>query len=492
MKASRPVKTVIATAALAAMILTPTLLHAASTCPFDTGGSDAINDGVVLTRYALGITGAPLIASTRYTSLDPLQVKANIECVGCALDINGDGIVDTVDTTIIARHLAGFRGASLTAGLSLGSGTRNTSTTVASFLVNGCAVGGAINAFVLGGNAFGVAAVIGTTDVQPLTVQSGDVTVKLLNSRGDGLRVEHRAGADFTNSPATINGHHLNSVAASASGGTIAGGGFADGVTSSVNTVTGGHGTIGGGANNSAGYYGTISGGNGNVAGSAGTVSGGTTNIASGSGSTIAGGQMNTASGGLSFAAGAQAVADRQGAFVWSDASATSLPFKTSLNWVAPYGDNTFNVRATGGVLFATSVNATTGIPLTSCYLGPSGTGWICSSDRNLKERFEPITPLQVLAGVIAMPVSTWSIIGSKVRQMGPMAQDFYRAFGLGDTDKAINTIDVGGVAFAAIQGLNEKLTNELKRVRTELAAKRDETLKLRARLATIEKKLGL
>ncbi len=255
---------------------------------------------------------------------------------------------------------------------------------------------------------------------------------------------------------------------------------------------TGGHGTIGGGANNSAGYYGTISGGNGNVAGSTATVSGGTTNIASGGASTVPGGQLNTASGNFSFAAGIQAVADKPGAFVWSDASATSLPFKTSLNWAAPYGDNTFSVRATGGVLFATSVNATTGVPLTSCYLGPSGTGWICSSDRNLKERFEPITPSRVLAGVIAMPISTWSIIGSTVRQMGPMAQDFYRAFGLGDTDKAINTIDVGGVAFAAIQGLNEKLTNELKRVRAELVAKRDETLKLKARLAAIEKKLGL
>lgn len=81
-----------------------TSAHAASVCPFDTGGSDALNDGVVLTRYALGITGAPITASTRYASLDPLQVKANIECVGCALDINGDGVVDTVDTTIIARH----------------------------------------------------------------------------------------------------------------------------------------------------------------------------------------------------------------------------------------------------------------------------------------------------------------------------------------------------------------------------------------------------
>ena len=98
------------TTLIAALTLTLTSVHAASVCPFDTGGSDALNDGVALTRYALGITGAPLTASTRYASLDPLQVKANIECVGCALDINGDGVVDTVDTTIIARYLSGFTG----------------------------------------------------------------------------------------------------------------------------------------------------------------------------------------------------------------------------------------------------------------------------------------------------------------------------------------------------------------------------------------------
>jgi hypothetical protein len=119
--------------ALTAFTLTLTQANAA-TCPFDNGGSDAVNDGVVLTRYALGITGAQLTASTRYASLDPLQVQANIECVGCALDINGDNQVDTVDTTIIARHLAGFQGASLTAGLALGAGTRNTTSTVVSFL----------------------------------------------------------------------------------------------------------------------------------------------------------------------------------------------------------------------------------------------------------------------------------------------------------------------------------------------------------------------
>ena len=59
------------TTLIAAVTLTLTSAHAASVCPFDTGGSDALNDGVALTRNALGITGAPLTASTRYASVDP-------------------------------------------------------------------------------------------------------------------------------------------------------------------------------------------------------------------------------------------------------------------------------------------------------------------------------------------------------------------------------------------------------------------------------------
>ncbi|MEO7255871.1 MAG: hypothetical protein ABIZ83_16685 [Casimicrobium sp.] len=137
--------------AASALVLTATTAFAVNTCPFDNGGSDAVNDSVVLTRYALGITGAPLVASTRYASLDPANVKANIECVGCALDMNGDGNVDAVDATIIARHLSGFQGASLTAGLALGSGTRSTPTAVQSFLAIGCGMTGGTVTSILAG-----------------------------------------------------------------------------------------------------------------------------------------------------------------------------------------------------------------------------------------------------------------------------------------------------------------------------------------------------
>ena len=68
---------------------------------------------------------------------------------------------------------------------------------------------------------------------------------------------------------------------------------------------------------------------------------------------------------------------------------------------------------------------------------------------------------------------------------------------------KSVNSIDSSGVAFAAIQGLNEKLTDEVKALRTQLSASENEAAKLKARLAkrsarddarlaTIERKLGL
>ena len=456
----------------------------AATCPFDTGGSDAINDGVVLTRYALGITGAPMTASTRYASLDPLQVKANIECVGCALDMNGDNQIDTVDTTIIARHLAGFSGASVTNGLALGAGSRNTTAAVTSFLANGCAAGGAINAFVQGGNAFAAPGVLGTNDAQPLTVKTGGTDIKVVNLRGDGTRVTY-----VTDSPNTINGHFGNAATAGVRGATIGGGG--SDAAGTKNGVFGYYGTVAGGVTNTADFGAVVSGGASNSArGDYSSITGGAFNTASGLASTVAGGNSNVASGDSSFAAGAQAHADRNGAFVWADNS-TFMTFAASKNWLSPFGPNTFNVRAVGGVMFATSVNAG-GAPATYCYMGNSGTGWICASDRNVKERIEPITPSRVLAGVLAMPVSTWSIIGSKVRQMGPMAQDFYRAFGLGDTDKAINSIDVGGVAFAAIQGLNETVNSRLRSQDRLMRAKDQEIATLKARLAAIEKRLGL
>ena len=90
--------------------------------------------------------------------------------------------------------------------------------------------------------------------------------------------------------------------------------------------------------------------------------------------------------------------------------------------------------------------------------------GVMLSSDRNIKRDFAPINPQTVLGKVLAMPVTEWQYKAdaNTIRHMGPMAQDFHAAFGLdGADDKHISVVDEGGVALAAIQGLNQKLNEK-------------------------------
>ena len=130
------------------------------------------------------------------------------------------------------------------------------------------------------------------------------------------------------------------------------------------------------------------------------------------------------------------------------------------------------------------------------------------ASDRNLKENIQSISAKDILATVIALPMNVWNYKqdSGKVKHIGPMAQDFKRLFNVGQDDKTISTTDASGVAIAAIQGLNQKLTGEVKTLRARLTSKDEEALRLKAnaaalaaqssalaaRLAAIEKKLGL
>ena len=105
------------------------------------------------------------------------------------------------------------------------------------------------------------------------------------------------------------------------------------------------------------------------------------------------------------------------------------------------------------------------------------------SSDRNLKEGFTPIDAEDVLSKVLDIPITTWRFKSEddEVKHIGPVAQDFMASFGYGSSDKHITATDADGVALAAIQGLNLKLTQELADVRAE---KQTEIDRLEAELA--------
>jgi Chaperone of endosialidase len=108
------------------------------------------------------------------------------------------------------------------------------------------------------------------------------------------------------------------------------------------------------------------------------------------------------------------------------------------------------------------------------------GAGWNCTSDRNAKENFKPISVTQVLEAVARMPVSQWNMKGDSKRSphIGPMAQDFFAAFKLGSSDTTINTADAQGVALAAIKGLYE----ENQRLKTQLQSLEERLVKLERR----------
>jgi len=84
-------------------------------------------------------------------------------------------------------------------------------------------------------------------------------------------------------------------------------------------------------------------------------------------------------------------------------------------------------------------------------------------SDVNIKENFEEIDPLEVLDRVTDLPISTWNYIHDEdsVRHMGPMAQDFAAAFGLGASNTGITNVDANGVMLAAIKGLNQRMLDK-------------------------------
>jgi hypothetical protein len=272
----------------------------------------------------------------------------------------------------------------------------------------------------------------------------GTVSGGYANFVGDGT------GTTLDRAYATVGGGYQNGA-----GGQWAtvGGGSGNQAAGQQATVGGGIGnnasqvaaTIAGGNLNSAGFYAAVAGGSSNNAsGNGAAIGGGVGNVASGGVSpTIPGGSNNAATGNYSLAAGRRAKAVNAGAWVWGDSTDAD---------VSSTVDDQFVARARGGFTFYPDAS-------TTCTL-TDVTGWQCVgvSDRNLKRTIARVDARETLARLAAIPIQTWSYSSQDppVRHMGPMAQDFAAAYGLGADDKTINPLDANGVAFASIQALYE------------------------------------
>lgn len=361
---------------------------------------------------------------------------------------------------------------------------------------------------------------------------------------GGALNVASANGATVSGGDSNVASAERSSVGggysnqSSGTGAVVAGG-----VT---NAAGANYATVGGGQANFANrVYSTVSGGQGNVAtgeratvaggydniadGYESVVGGGLNNVALGFNSTVPGGELNRAEGNYSLTAGRRAKAYHDGAFVWADSQ--NADFASDRN-------NQFKIRAAGGMhlvaqasganpaalrvesttangvgAFITqqsndatlvAVNRGTG-NLIRAFSGTTGGNLVFrvenngavhalsftpTSDRNAKENFEPVDAQSILEQVARMPVSTWNFKSedAEVRHMGPTAQDFKEAFGLGADDVSIATVDADGVALAAIQGLHQR--SQI--LQAENSALKEQVNLLEARLAALEQAMGI
>jgi trimeric autotransporter adhesin len=198
----------------------------------------------------------------------------------------------------------------------------------------------------------------------------------------------------------------------------------------------------------------------------------------------IAIGYRSTADANYSVAIGQRASTNGQsGSFVFADASTTdSVEASTT---------NQFMARFAGGYRLYTNATETTGASLNA-----GGSTWNAISDRNRKEHFLAIDGEDILARIRSLPLTTWRYIAEEdrsVRHIGPMAQDWERAFGFSGDTTTINMGDYDGVNLAGVQALERRTAAqaaELQSLRADLAASRAENAALRGRLESLEARL--
>lgn len=207
--------------------------------------------------------------------------------------------------------------------------------------------------------------------------------------------------------------------------------------------------------------------------------------------SSFAVGENNVASGAASVAMGYHAHTNaRQGSFVFAD--------RSSVDTIRAGVNHSANWRVSGGFRIFTASNLSTGVTLQSGAsvsnwgqsnaviststgaLLTTGGVWQNASDVNRKHRFEQISNEEILDKLRKLPVTRWSYKteAENIRHIGPMAQDFYAAFGLGSDNRGIGTVDADGVALAGIKALEERTRNlaaELESLKADNAALRQQ-----------------
>ena len=166
-------------------------------------------------------------------------------------------------------------------------------------------------------------------------------------------------------------------------------------------------------------------------------------------------GENTTASGTNSTAIGKDvSTANFSGCLAIGDAGAASVT-----NCVRA---NEFRARFAGGYAFYTSA-----LPVSGVYMVSGSNAWSSISDSTKKEKFKKTNGEDVLKSISRMKLGSWNYKlqdARSFRHYGPMAQEFFNAFGndgIGKvgSDTLINSADIDGVMMIALQALEKRST---------------------------------
>ena len=176
--------------------------------------------------------------------------------------------------------------------------------------------------------------------------------------------------------------------------------------------------------------------------------------------------------------------------------------------------DNIFNARFANGYKLFTNSNLSVGAQMLA-----GANSWTVISDSTKKENFRVVNADEVLSKISKFNLRSWNYKGqdpTKFRHYGPMAQEFYNAFGndgIGTVgnDTTIASADFDGINLIAIQALERRtnvqndLINEmmkeikqlkirnsqLEQVNNDLKSSYDELNKKISNYSTIENRLN-
>ncbi len=440
------------------------------------------NDSAVVTANGLALyDGIQQVATLNLNGLEVLSLECGpakggawtAKYTGC-----GSVIVDDTTSDTLASYTPN--------GAFLG-GSSDKSLATAYFTSSALKLTGGSTGYVLTSDAYGVGtwqAASGGTDSD--WCDDGTV-LSLCNQRGIAGKYNTLYGsADTThvnlgiNNTTGLSGSTRRGCTITGGENNTASGGLAFVGSGNHNSATNSYSVVTGGYYNLSGHsYATVGGGHTcEATGNAATIAGGWDNSAGGYYSTIPGGSNNTANGEYSYASGYKAKALHDGSMVFCA--------NTNSNDSVMSGGNEQMVFYADGGIFITDSTQTAPYDVsklintkTGAYLSWMGV-WTNSSSREFKENYQPVDSYDILNRIDQLPITKWNYKGDKeVSHIGPIAEDFYEIFGVGNDNKSVSTVDPSGIALAGVKGLIEE-NRELKTVVSDLL-KRIEALESQA-----------